>query len=389
MIRQDKYDLVVVGGGVLGTFCAFHALNLGLSVALIERNKLPREATVRNFGQIVPSGLAENWRGYGRKSLGIYKSLQAIGDFTVRNQGSMYIASCDDEMTLLAEMADINRQGNVHSIALSAKSACSALPGLKGSYCKGALYYPDEVSVDPRQMIHRVIEYMTNEWDLSYLPYTIAQAIEAFGEHGCRITTNTQQILFAEQVIICAGTEYQLLFPEEYQNDEISCVKIHMLMTAAQPTQRIPGNVLTGLSIRRYEAFKECASYSEIIAKDDQDPRVRQWGIHLLFKQTDNGQIIIGDSHHYADAHDKEELGFDIDQEVNSYILEKAREIFDLETYSISAMWTGIYSQTKNTDIISKTLDGRVHILNAIGGKGMTAGPGYTFYYIHKLFGHD
>lgn len=389
MIKKDKYDLIVVGGGVLGTFCAFHALNLGLSVGLIERTKLPREATVRNFGQIVPSGLAENWRGYGRKSLGIYKSLQAIADFTVRQQGSTYVASDNDEMTLLTEMADKNTRTNVHSVMLSPDSACATLPGLKRSYCKGALYYPDEVSVDPRQMIHRVITYMISQWNLLYLPYTIAMNVEVFGENTCRIMTNTNEVLLTEQMIICAGSEYQLLFPDEYQNDEISCVKIHMLMTEMQKTQRIPGNVLSGLSIRRYEAFRECPSYESVIARHNQDPSIKEWGIHLLFKQADNGQIIIGDSHHYADAHDKEDLGFDIDQEVNAYILEKAKEIFDLETFAISSTWTGIYTQTKRADIINKTLDGRIHILNAIGGKGMTAGPGFTHYYIQKLFGND
>jgi glycine/D-amino acid oxidase-like deaminating enzyme len=190
-------------------------------------------------------------------------------------------------------------------------------------------------------------------------------------------------------VIICAGTEYQWLYPEAYRDDEISCVKIHMLITAPQPTQRIHGNILSGLSIRRYEAFRECPSYEEIVAKNDLDPRIAKWGVHILFKQADNGQVILGDAHHYADAHEKEELGFELDQEVNAFILEKAREIMELETYAISAQWMGIYSQAKQVDIIEKMPEDRVNILNAIGGKGMTAGPGYTYAYIQKLFGHD
>ena len=31
MIKNRKYDLVIVGGGVLGTFCAYHALKKGLN----------------------------------------------------------------------------------------------------------------------------------------------------------------------------------------------------------------------------------------------------------------------------------------------------------------------------------------------------------------------
>lgn len=62
-----KYDLIVVGGGVLGTFHAYHALKKNLKVLLIERNSVPQGATVRNFGQVVPSGMDLKWQNFGRK----------------------------------------------------------------------------------------------------------------------------------------------------------------------------------------------------------------------------------------------------------------------------------------------------------------------------------
>jgi glycine/D-amino acid oxidase-like deaminating enzyme len=160
-----------------------------------------------------------------------------------------------------------------------------------------------------------------------------------------------------------------------------------MLCTESQPTQRIFSNILSGLSVRRYESFRECPSYAQIVSKNDQDPRIAEWGIHILFKQADNGQVIIGDAHHYADAHNKEDLGFDIEEQINDYILGLAKQIFDLETYQVNRTWTGIYSQAKHEPIIRKTIDGKIHILNAIGGKGMTAGPGYTYSFIQQLFG--
>lgn len=385
-MTKDKCDVVVVGGGVLGTFCAYHALSLGKTVALVERNKMPQEATVRNFGQIVPSGLSSEWRGFGRKSLEIYKSLQSIADFTVRDNGSIYLASCEDELTLLQEQRERDLQSDYTSELLSPAQTFDLLPGLNRAYCVGALRYPEEVSVDPGQMIHRVIKYLSEQRRLDYYPYTIVHTIET-KNNGCSLMTNTGMEISGSEVIVCTGAEYQLLFPAEYRNDEISCVKIHMLCTEAQPSQRIMSNVLSGLSVRRYESFKECPSYAQIAAKNDQDPRIAEWGIHILFKQADNGEVIIGDAHHYADAHDKEDLGFDIEEQINAYILGLAKQIFDLETYQVKRTWTGIYSHAKHEPIIRKTMDRHIHILNAIGGKGMTAGPGYTYSFIQELFG--
>jgi glycine/D-amino acid oxidase-like deaminating enzyme len=79
MYKNRKYDLVIVGGGIIGTFCAYHALRKGKSVLLLEKDVQPYEASFRNFGQAVPSGQAlDTWFNYGRKSLKIYKNKVAL-----------------------------------------------------------------------------------------------------------------------------------------------------------------------------------------------------------------------------------------------------------------------------------------------------------------------
>jgi FAD dependent oxidoreductase TIGR03364 len=261
-------------------------------------------------------------------------------------------------------------------------------PGLKKGSCKEALFYPQEVSVDPQRFVSLVIDFLVDQHGLSYYPYTIVNAIDENSADGCMIRTNTAQQLVADQVILCAGSEFQLLFPGYYSNEELSCVKIHMMITKPQPAFRIKGNILSGLSIRRYESFKECDAYHRIQVQQE-DPIIAEAGIHILIKQTDNGQLIIGDAHHYADAHDQEDLGYQLSQPVLNYILDRAKGIIEPDTFDIHGVWTGLYTQAKQEDIILKHIGQRIHIVNGIGGKGMTAGPGYMYYYINKLFNHD
>lgn len=118
-----QYDLIVVGGGILGTFHAYHALQKNLKVALIERNSVPQGATVRNFGQVVPSGMDIKWQNFGKESLHIYKELQSKTDLTVRQNGSVYIASNDEEIQLIEELHQINKNNEYGSVLLS-KSEC-------------------------------------------------------------------------------------------------------------------------------------------------------------------------------------------------------------------------------------------------------------------------
>lgn len=57
---RTHFDLIVVGGGIMGTFHAYHAARQNKSVLLLEKDNFPVGATVRNFGQAVSSGWLED-----------------------------------------------------------------------------------------------------------------------------------------------------------------------------------------------------------------------------------------------------------------------------------------------------------------------------------------
>ena len=84
---MTNYDLIIVGAGTLGTFHAYHAAKRGKRVLLLEKDSRPVGSTVRNFGQVVPSGLAGRWFDYGRRSLEIYREIQAQTDIEITRIG--------------------------------------------------------------------------------------------------------------------------------------------------------------------------------------------------------------------------------------------------------------------------------------------------------------
>ena len=146
MNSNKPADLLIVGGGVLGSFFAYHALSRGLSVVLLERNAAPQGATVRNFGQVVPSGLDDNWQRFGRESVEIYRSIQAQFDISVRKNGTIYLASDDEELTLIHELHDINVKSGYSSELWSAEQCCQRYPELRSDYCGGGLFFRTEIS---------------------------------------------------------------------------------------------------------------------------------------------------------------------------------------------------------------------------------------------------
>ncbi len=384
-MESKRFDVIVVGAGVLGTFHAFHAARLGKRVLLTEKDQYPSQATVRNFGQVVPSGMSSDWFQYGVTGTQLYKSIQDEFNIGIRQMGSVYIASDDDEQTLLHELKAVMDARGYECHLLSTDSCLKKWPALKASYCKEALFFPQEVSAEPSFTIHRLIEYACTKFpNLTYSPSTTV--IECLpGKTDVKVITHKRIVYVADKVIVCNGSDFKILFPEIFATSGIEVSKLQMLRTRPMPEVALEGNILTGLTIRRYESFAELPSYSSIKTPDHL-LTLKEWGIHLLFKKGVDGSIIIGDSHEYADVNHTDDLGFDVKHPVNELMLTEAERIVQFNVRNIAASWAGFYAQHAEKDIVEIDIEDKIHICTAIGGKGMTSSAGYAEKNIQKIF---
>lgn len=383
---NHKTDLIIIGGGVLGTFHALHALKNGFSVTLFEKDKQPLSATVRNFGQLVPSGMDLKWQNYGRESLQLYNEIQQEIDLTIRTNGTVYIASNEEEMLLLEELAQINKTNDYTSKLLTKSECLSQFSGLKESYAMGGLFFPEEATVDAIYMIHQFQKYLIQKYKLNYISNTAIKSCETVSSDCVKVTTANNTVFEASKVIICSGSEFKLLYPDVFNESDLEVTKLQILQSKPQTNFTLKGNVLTGLSIRRYESFYECASFKGIKAKEPLDSLEKKWGIHMIFKQGVDGSIYYGDSHEYADAKDADVLGYDLKSEIDDFMIAEAKKIFDFPTWEMQRRWSGVYSQCKTKAVFQTTIDSNIHIVTGIGGKGMTGSGGFSKENIATIF---
>lgn len=383
--HKSHWDLIIIGAGALGTFHALFALKMGLNVLLLEKDLRPREATVRNFGQVIPSGMTEGeWFNYGRVSLETYLSIQEEFDISVRKNGSTYLASSPAEMEVLNEMARRYEPLGYRSFLLTAQECMKKFPALRASYCIGGLHFPQEISLEPGLMIHRLHEYLIAKYDLDYRPSTPVR--------DCRIIDGTAEVIDTlgntyrgSRVLICNGRDFKFLLPEIFIKSDLELVKLQMMSTYPMPEVKLPGSLLSGLSLRRYGAFKSCEAYSKL-EKHENAAELDEWGVHILFKQALNGSVIIGDSHEYADVSTSDTLDFANDDLLNGIILTEAKRILTLPSWKIERTWNGYYSQSKSAEVYQHHIDQRIHIVTGIGGKGMTTSCGFAEKNIRQLF---
>jgi FAD dependent oxidoreductase TIGR03364 len=381
---MNHFDLIVVGSGVLGTFHAYHAAKKGKHVLLLEKDNHPMQATVRNFGQVVPSGMGKDWFQFGVRGTEIYNTIQAETDISIRNNGSVYIASDAEEQQLIHELrAEMDKRG-YESKLLTTSQCVDKWPALKSTYCKEGIFFPQEISAEPNILIHRLLHYCQSKFQ-NFVYQSGTPVVECLVSGSVvKITSSLRNTYTAEKVIICNGGEFKLLFPELFQKTGIVVSKLQMLQTLAMPEIKMEGNILTGLTIRRYESFQECPSYATLQTPDHL-VELKKWGIHILFKKAIDGSFIIGDSHEYAASYEVEKLGFSQNEYINQLMLAEAQRIVHFDVRKIASSWSGFYPQHNEKDIVEIDIEDRIHIRTAIGGKGMTTSAGYAEHSIAKL----
>ena len=333
---------------------------------------------------MVPSGLGGRWQEYGRRSVEIYKEIQQEFDITVRAQGSVYVASDEEEWQIAQEAAELFAGKDLPNELLSAPQTLSRFPYLRESYTKGSIFFPEDLSVEPDKMVHRLIDYGVQKYDISYWPDTAVLACETKGDL-IEIRTAPGLTLQAERALICCGSEFRILYPDLFATSGLIVSKLQMLQTYPLPHTNLAANVLTGLTLRRYEAFEECPSFASLTVPSHYT-ELKNWGIHILFKQATDGSIIIGDSHEYAPAGQISDLGFDCKDHIDELILTEAERIVQFPVRGIARRWAGYYAQHPD-EVFEYEVAPRLNIITGVGGKGMTSSLGFAEENVKGWFG--
>lgn len=278
---KDSFDLIVVGAGILGAFAAFHARKRGKSVLLLDAGHTPRGATVRSFGQVVPSGQSlQGWRALGIRSMELYLELAEKLNIQVQRNGSLYVASDSDEQILLTELSEIDRGMGYVSERLTAAQCLERIPWLQSDYAKEGLFYPQEITLYSPNFLPTFLAWLGRNSNVQLLSGKVVIEVESKESVG-EVRLASGEPLRVAQVLVCCGHRLHRIGGVEVPADTVRLVRLQMLASKPQPAGIIPGNLMTGLTIRRYDAFRSCTSFARVETPERLQPVVDAGSISL------------------------------------------------------------------------------------------------------------
>ena len=210
--------------------------------------------------------------------------------------GSLLVAHSKDEIVVLEEFVS-SRQDIEGLRLLTPEEALKKSPGLVQEELLGALGSESEICVDPQDAIQKISLWLEN-YGVNFKNSSTVTAVES----GQLIANGEQW--YAEQIIICSGSDLQTLFPNEFRNSGVVNCQLQMFRTKAQPCSWLLGPMLAaGLSLLHYPAFTALPSHQMLKYRlSKEHPKLLELGIHVLVSQHGHGKIIVGDSHEYGDS---------------------------------------------------------------------------------------
>jgi FAD dependent oxidoreductase TIGR03364 len=377
-MKQDK-TAVVVGAGIVGLAAARALAIKGYTVTVFERNPQCIGASIRNFGMVWPVG-QPNGELYQRamRSRSIWKSIADEAGLWHDEVGSLHLAYKPLQATVMQELVEINK-GERSFEWLNVAQVIAKSPAANPKGLLGALWSPDEMILESRKAIHQTALYLQEKYDIQFLFNTVINRID---HPTVWSGTNSWS---ADLIIVCSGADFETLYPQVFEETVFTKCKLQMMRLVAQPDNwRIGPSLCGGLSLIHYKGFASAPSlpqlkkYYESTMTD-----YLRWGIHVMVSQNGEGELTIGDSHEYGrhlEPFDKEFI--------NRLILDYMKTFAQYKDWTLAQSWNGIYPKLLNGENhFYKQVENGVHIINGLGGNGMTLSLGLGEELVEKITG--
>ncbi len=153
----ERFDLVIIGGGILGISTAYHAMRMGsVSVLVLERNQIASQATPRAAALLTQIRYKPSQLHMAQRTFTAIEELRAElkDDFGLRRTGSLHIASTPATETPLRLHAEEARQAGVEIDWIDANEAKRHTPWLDASGAMAIALTPSDMIADPHLFTH-------------------------------------------------------------------------------------------------------------------------------------------------------------------------------------------------------------------------------------------
>jgi FAD dependent oxidoreductase TIGR03364 len=374
---RDRFDVAVVGSGIVGLGAAYAAVRRGLRVVVVDRTDRPVGATIRNFGHLCIGAQDGPARAYGEASRALWLRLAADAGFWARESGTLVVARADDELALLGEAADAESARGEEGIRLLTAAEIAALVPVRSDVARGGAHVLGDLQVNPREAAGAIVRHLV-ALGVEFRFRTAVTAVRT------GVVRTTRGDVAADHVVVAVNHDLDQLLPEVAERAGVIRCALDMMRVSADLRAPLSAPLLTGWSLVRYRRFAELRSATALRERlHAEHPELAALDLNQMYTQLPDGTLLLGDSHHKAvqPGPFQPEAAFDA-------FLSEAEALFDVRGIRVLERWQGVYAAAGSEFLVEEVAP-RVLALAATTGIGMTTGLGLAELETSRVFGWD
>jgi FAD dependent oxidoreductase TIGR03364 len=359
---SERFDLAVIGAGILGLAAALAAARRGLSVVVIDRDARANGASVRNFGLVAVSGQERGamWLRAAR-SREIWREVAARAGIPIIQTG-LWVTARRPESAQVLE-AFMETEMAIGCRLLSPALARRRCPALSARDLLSVLESTVELRVESRAAIPRLADWLGNEYGVVFMRSTVVRSVEVPELHTSRGR------VMAQRVVVCPGDDFNTLYSERLAAYSLQRCKLQMLRLA-DPGFKLPGALMSDLGLVRYRGYSDLEAAKPLkLRLADEQPDHLSHGIHLIVVQSADGTLVVGDSHHYETTPDPF-----LRQEIEALILDEYRAALGIEPPPVVERWSGTYAAAGDRQVLIDAPASQVRVATVTCGAGASTG---------------
>jgi glycine/D-amino acid oxidase-like deaminating enzyme len=146
-----RVDVVVIGGGIIGTSAALFLAQQGISVALCEKGQIAHEQSSRNWGWCRKMARDPRELPLAIESLRMWEGMNGMveAETGFRASGIMYLAQTQADLARFEAWLDHAREYQLDSRIIGSAEIARRLPGIAKEYT-GALFTASDGKAEPQ-----------------------------------------------------------------------------------------------------------------------------------------------------------------------------------------------------------------------------------------------
>lgn len=286
-------DVLIIGGGIVGTACAYFLSRAGCSVRLIEREHLAWGASGRNSGfiwlSLRPAGVQLSLARAGAE---LYPQIIAeIGNsFEYRKNGGMIYCFKDEELQVLREFAARRRQDGLAMEIVDRQAARELCPILPETVA-GATFCAEDAQIFTAKFV-AALAAAARARGAEILEKTDVTGFLRSGKRVTGVETSAGSFSAATTVIATGSWSPQLA---QLLDINLPIRPMRLQAVATKPMPKMFDRLLYGpLALKQYSIIRELPSFRDDLFRSPSETGLRSVDLLECMCQRHDGTIMLG-----------------------------------------------------------------------------------------------